>query len=177
MQRLLTRRPRILAAKLTGGHGRWVIPQTRLGSEYVPDFVIGDDSSLGYRWIAVELESTGAKIFNRNGDFSAALTHAVRQITDWRTWLRRNHDYAVRPLAEQGLGLLDIDVNVRGLILIGREAVLDPDTTERRRIYGEQQDIDIHTFDWLGRGPKHRLAAPDEEGRPEPPRSRRRPRR
>lgn len=37
MQRHLESNPRLLVQHLRGGHGRWVIPQKRLGSEYVPD--------------------------------------------------------------------------------------------------------------------------------------------
>ncbi len=56
IQAYLWDHPLMLVQHLGGGHGRWVIPKPRLGSEYIPDFIIGDRDSGGRRWIAVELE-------------------------------------------------------------------------------------------------------------------------
>ena len=49
-QRHLASNPLLLVQHLRGGHGRWVWSQKRLGSEYVPDFVIGEKSSGGFEW-------------------------------------------------------------------------------------------------------------------------------
>ncbi len=94
-----------LVEHLRGGHGRWAISQLRLGSQHVTDFMIGASHSLGADWIAVELESPRASIFTKAGNPTATLTHAIRQITDWRAWLTSNLSYATRPVAEGGLGL------------------------------------------------------------------------
>jgi len=134
---------------LGGGHGRWVIPTKRLGSEYITDFVIGERSSLGFEWQAVELESPAAPLFTKAGDPTKQLTHAIRQIQDWRVWLQRNQNYAARSKAEGGLGLTDIVADVPGLILIGRRAAVDPETQERRRQMSNDLQIDIHTYDFL----------------------------
>jgi hypothetical protein len=151
--------PNLLIEHLGGGHGRWVVPQKRLGSEFVTDFVIGERHSFGFQWQAVELESPLAPLFTKKGDFSADLTHAIRQITDWRTWIKRNQDYASRRREAQGLGLIDIDSTVRGLILIGRERDLDPTTNDRRRQLVQDLQIDIHTYDWVVRGSIGRIEA------------------
>src|SRR4051812_12551938 len=52
-----------LVEHLGGGHGRWAIPQKRLGAEFVADFMIGAAHSLGVDWVAVELESPKAVLF------------------------------------------------------------------------------------------------------------------
>jgi Domain of unknown function (DUF4263) len=80
VQSVLEEYPILLARALGGGHGRWVIPQKRLGAECVPDFIIGARSSLGYEWTLVELESPRGRMFKRNGDPSKELSHAIRQI-------------------------------------------------------------------------------------------------
>lgn len=149
MQRYLEANPYLLIQHLGGGHGRWVIPQKRLGAEHVPDFVIGDRHSFGFEWQVVEIESPSAVLFTKSGDPSRALNHAIRQITDWRSWLKRNQDYASRRREESGLGLVDIDGNVKGLIVIGRRATIDPSTNERRRQLCLDLKIDIHSYDWL----------------------------
>jgi hypothetical protein len=156
VQAYLERHPLMLTAYLWG-HGRWVIPQKRLGSEYVTDFVIGESSSAGFQWVAVELESPCARMFNKKGDPSGALNHALRQLREWRVWLEHNQNYAARSREEQGLGLTDISPRSEGLILIGRERELDPATNAHRRTLMEEARADIHTYDWLVRAAR-RLA-------------------
>lgn len=150
VQKYLEERPIMLVQALGGGHGRWAIPQKRLGSEYVPDFMVGEKSSIGFEWIAVELESPQAQVFNRgNGDPSRQLNHAIRQIQDWRSWLVSNQNYADRPRSENGLGLRNIDGNVPGLILIGRRSTQLENTNARRRQYQKDLGVKIRTYDWL----------------------------
>ena len=88
LQKYLEEHPPMLIQPLGGGHGRWVMSQKRLGSEFVTDFIIGERSSQGFEWTAVELESPTALLFNKNGDPSPVLRHAIRQVTDWRACLR-----------------------------------------------------------------------------------------
>lgn len=149
MQDFIQKRPIFLAQSLRGGHGRWVIPQKRLGAEYVTDFVVGEKSSSGFKWYGVELESPKACMFNSKGDPSRTLTHAIRQIMDWRSWLGRNQNYASRTRVEKGLGLTDISPSLEGLIIIGRRQDIDPETNSRRRQLEEDTRIQIHTYDWL----------------------------
>ena len=80
-----------LVEHLRGGHGRWAIPQQRLGCQHVTDFMIGAAHSFGADWVAVELESPRARLFTKEGNPTATLSHAVRQITDWRAWPRATY--------------------------------------------------------------------------------------
>ena len=98
---------------------------------------------------AVELESPQRPLFNRSGDPSRYLWHAIRQIVDWRVWLDMNRDYATRPPDQDGLGLEDINSSVAGLIVIGRRSQLDASRKAFRRALGSQLNIEIHTYDWL----------------------------
>jgi len=149
LQRHLEAHPMLLVQSLTGGHGRWVIPRQRLGAEFVTDFLVGERSSMGHEWLAVELESPRARMFTKSGDPSARLTHALRQITDWRAWLKNNQNYAARPRPESGLGLTGISPSLPALVLIGRRAETDEGTSARRRQMCEDLNVEIHSFDWL----------------------------
>jgi hypothetical protein len=149
LQGYLERHPEMLIQHLGGGHGRWVVPQVRLGSQHVPDFLIADADSGGRHWTAVELESPRRAMFNRNGDPSRFLWHAIRQIIDWRVWLELNRDYAVRSRDDQGLGLRDITSSVPGLILIGRSGSMSTNRRQFRNALGRQLRIEIHSYDWL----------------------------
>jgi hypothetical protein len=139
----------LLARLLGGGQGRWVIPKQKLGSQYVTDFVIGERSSIGFEWYAVELEGPRAKMYTKAGDPTGKLTHAIRQIQDWRAWLQRNQNYAARNRSENGLGLTDIVSDVPGLILMGRRNEIPANTEERRRQMGRDLNMKIHSYDWL----------------------------
>lgn len=162
MQKFLKEHPILLVQHLGCGNGRWVIPQKRLGSEYVTDFVIGERHSFGYDWYAVELESPKKKMFNKNGDLSACLNHAIKQITEWRGWIKRNNSYATNAKDKGGLGLTDIDFNVEGLILLGRRDDNNPSTHELRRSYVQQNNIKIRTYDFLLDKTMERVAAVKE---------------
>jgi hypothetical protein len=149
LQDFLQAHPTPLVLPLSGGHGRWVVPQKRLGSEHVIDFAIAEKSSFGFEWVAVELESPHARLFTRKGDPTAELTHGIRQIVDWRNWLSHNRDYATRPRDQSGLSLIDIDPQLPGWLIIGRRAELSDETRERRRAMSRDLNIRIHTYDWL----------------------------
>ncbi len=165
IQIFLESHPNFLVQHLGGGHGRWVIPQKQLGTEFITDFVIGERHSYGFEWQAVELESPSVHLFTKKGDPSAALNHAIRQVTDWRAWIKRNQGYASRRREMQGLGLIDIDSSVRGLILIGRERDVSSETNDRRRQLVQDLQISIHTYDWIVRGTIERITAIDQSHR------------
>lgn len=99
--------------------------------------------------MAVELESPRRKMFNQNGDMNQWLNHAIRQIIDARTWLTQNFSYANNPRDRGGLGLVDVDGTVPGLIIIGRRADVVSGTRLRRRQLMHEHRIGIHTYDWL----------------------------
>lgn len=149
MQIFLQENPFFLIQHLGGGHGRWVIPQKRLGAEFVPDFIVGERHSFGFEWEVIEIESPLAQLFTKAGNPSSTLNHAIRQIMDWRAWLKRNQNYASQRKEANGLGLTDIDCNTRGLIVIGRRNAVSPKTNELRRQLCLDSNIEIHTYDWL----------------------------
>ena len=149
LQSFLANNPWLLAAQLAGGHGRWVIPKKRLGAEHVPDFLVGERSSAGFEWFAVELKSPKAKMFTKAGDPTRYLNRAISQIHAWRNWLETNQNYAARPRTESGLGLTDISARLDGLIVIGRSKDIDESTNGRRREIARSDRIKIHSYDWL----------------------------
>ncbi len=150
MQHFLEAHPCFLVQNLAGGAGAWVIPQARLGADFVTDFLIAEIDYGRPVWYVVELERPQSRIFTKKGDPSSALTHAVRQIEDWRNWLSRNLDYASRPRHQAGLGLAEIEPGVEGLIIMGREHDIDATNNDFRRLSLERaHGVKIRTYDWL----------------------------
>ena len=149
VQQFLQAHPCILTHHLGGGHGRYCIPKESLGGKFITDFLLADLSSLGISWHAVELKNPKAKMFNKNGDPSYRLNHAMRQIRDWRGWLTKNLNEATNLQQDKGLGLIGIEPELDCLILIGRRKDLDENSLDVRRRINREMNGEIHTYDWL----------------------------
>ena len=148
-QQFLKEHPEFLVQTLGGGHGRFQMSQVRMGSEYVADFLVAEEHSLGIEWYLVELESPTLTMARADGEFRAELNHAINQIRDWRAWLGHNVDYARRPEASGGLGLIGIDSRAKGLVVAGRRQKFPPRYDEFRRQIANGEHIVIHSYDWL----------------------------
>ena len=149
VHRFLERHPQFLVQVLGGGHGRYQHSKKRLGSEFVPDFLIADLDSYGINWHAVELEAPCADVYRKDGLPTQHVHRAIAQIRDWKSWLRDNRDYARRARSENGLGLVGIDSRLPGLILIGRRVPFPERYNEFRREQADRYRILIHSYDWL----------------------------
>lgn len=157
MQEFLQENPRFLFQHLTAGRGYWVIPHKHLGAEHETDFLIAESDAGQLTWHAVEIERPQAPLFTAKGDPSAALTHALRQISDWRNWLSHNRDYASRSREHSGLGLANIDPELEGLVIMGRETKTNALTEQLRRRLMRENRVRIYTYDWLARRAQERL--------------------
>lgn len=140
-----------LLTTLLGGKERYCMSQKRLGSEYIPDFLIADVDSMGVRWILVELETPKSSIYLKDASTLDKFTRkGIDQIVDWRDWLTSNLGQAHRPRRMSGLGLFDIGSHSEGLVLVGRRNRFPAVTKDsKRRNAREKQNINIHTYDWL----------------------------
>lgn len=149
IQLFLQERPHLLATVLGGAQGRWVAPQVRLGGHYVADFFVADADSSGVRWLLVELESPRVPALLQGGQWAKETRYAMHQIEQWRHYLRENPDAARKRREDEGLGLVDIEAGVPGLILISRRSLVAGDPEWMRRSSRLNSGVDIHTFDWL----------------------------
>ena len=128
LQRFLASAPVLLGPLAPPGRTYWCFDRPRLGAEFVPDFLLASDTSAGFRWIAIELESPTVKALTKAGLPARALANALGQIRDWRTWLTDNVAYA-----RQERGLTDIDADCEAIVVIGRRSSLDPKQIKRYR--------------------------------------------
>jgi hypothetical protein len=148
-QQVLTAHPALLASLVIGNWQTYVIPKVRLGSEFVPDYLVLGLNSLGPQWLTVEIEAPHHRIEIASGDLSQATRHAVRQVVDWRDWLTDEIAYAQRTL-----GLYGLTNRAPGLVIIGRSEPSMERASERSRS-GEDSDIAIHSWDWLLRNARN----------------------
>ena len=128
LQRFLASAPVLLGPLAMPGGSYWCLDRPQLGAEFVPDFLLASATSVGFRWIAIELESPTVKALTKAGSPARKLADALGQIRDWRTWLTDNVAYA-----RQERGLKDIDGNCEAVVVIGRRSSLDPKRVKRYR--------------------------------------------
>jgi hypothetical protein len=87
-------------------------------------------------------------------------------LTTGGTGFPKNRDYAARPLERSGLGLIDIDPELEGLIIIGRDAEVDQRAiASRRRRLERAHRVKIETYDWLLSQASERLQVLDKRAR------------
>ena len=149
MHEFLENNPKFLVQVLSGGHGRFQRSKPRFGSDFIPDFLVAEGSSIGIEWHLVEIESPRCKVERADGNPTQAVHHAIGQVRDWREWLTSHLDYARRPMDQHGLGLIGINPNASGLIIIGRRQEYSPRYNEFRRQTIREARIVIHSYDWL----------------------------
>jgi hypothetical protein len=149
VQKYLEAHPQLLCSFLRSGHGEWIVPQMRFGSEYVADFVVGCGNSGGIHWHLIELESPTAKSVTKAGLSAKKFHVATRQIGSWRDWLQSNLDYARNPPAANGLGLKDISPRCSATIVIGRRSSVTPAFNAIRKRLHEESHIEVISYDNL----------------------------
>ena len=148
IQRFLSDHQHMLAC-LLGDRLMYSVALPRLGSQYVPDFVIAGVDSLGIRWVLVELETPNTAMYLKDGKrFSGKTRNALSQIVDWRHWLSQNLSYARSPKDRQGLGLIDITPKPPAVVVIGRRSGL-PAAGEAARHDSVERNIEVQTYDRL----------------------------
>lgn len=128
LHQFLAKSPQLLSAAFLT-----VVSKPRLGAEHVPDFAYEEAPG---RWLLVEIEPSTHALFSRKGDPTAALTHAVRQITDWRAWVNENIAYAQTVL--RGVH------KTTGLVVIGRAS---GEGAALKRYEGGLAEIRVVTWD------------------------------
>lgn len=117
LQSCLTKYPALLGASY-----RRVIPQHRLGSDFVADYALElTDGSID----VMEIEASTHSLYTKNGDPTVYLVHAEQQVVDWLAWLDEHSPYARAKLP----GLR----RACGIVVIGTRAGLNEEDGERLR--------------------------------------------
>ena len=121
-----------------------------LGKEFVPDFIIGDVGSVGFRWVLIELETPRSGIYLSKGDeLDKFARKGKNQIISWRNWIATQIAYARGRKSENGLRLFDIREKSEAIVFVGRRSKL-PDSKEAERHELRQSNaIATQTYDWL----------------------------
>jgi hypothetical protein len=70
-------------------YGGFVSSKFKLADKYIPDFVTIEHmiQALNTPITFIEIERANKKLFTKSGDPTSFLTHAVRQVQDWKAWI------------------------------------------------------------------------------------------
>ena len=167
--------------------GGYVMSKLPLGIKYVSDFVVFGyrnwTNDVGIHATLIELERPTGKLFTKAGDPAAVLTHALRQVQDWKAWLARNGDYfrrTVRSLLVEGspterlrssrslsgfyrdviIGALDDHVSYGFTVIAGRRQPMSlADRIRLDEMNNSLNGIRIMTYDALVEGWMRRLGS------------------
>jgi len=143
IQKFFEDNPVMLLRGLIRPHTAWVIPRPIFplpqGGGGVPDFVLCEWSSVGPRWIIVELESPTRSPVTKSS-IAAICYHAVEQINHYRGYLRDNAQYL------RANGWPGIHGECDGIVLIGRRT--DAPQAHRGRLADfRRQNIEVASYD------------------------------
>jgi hypothetical protein len=117
-----------------------MVPKQKLGIEHITDFIL---HRLDDQYVLVEIEKPQDRIFTQANDFSAAFTHALGQVLDFRSWVGQHGEYA-RSL------MPGISPAAVGLLVIGLRSKLSDDQARKLRAFNENSlTIRVVTFDDL----------------------------
>ena len=128
LQTLFAASPVLLGPLVPPGGNYWCLDRPELGAEYIPDFLLASITSVGFQWVAIELENPNAKALTKVGLPARKLAEALGQARDWRMWLTDNVAYA-----REERGLKDIDGSCDAFVIIGRRSSLDPSQIKKYR--------------------------------------------
>jgi hypothetical protein len=128
IHKFIKKNPSLLAYMMHGGKGNWLFSKPKFGCEYIPDFIMCTQDSAGFHWALVELESPNKKVLRNNGQQTSYLSNAIKQINEWRIWLRNNISYA-----HYQLEFFDIDAECPALIVMGRRKYITPELKDYYR--------------------------------------------
>jgi hypothetical protein len=146
LQRFFEQNPVALLFGLVRPHTAWVIPHPSLprpqGGGGVPDFIVCEWSSIGPKWILVELESPKKSPVTKTG-VSAICNHAVEQINDYRRYLRDN------ALFLRDNGWPEIHGECDGVVVIGRRTDARRAELSPKLAAFKKQAIEIVSYDRL----------------------------
>jgi hypothetical protein len=111
-----------------------------LGDDFITDFVI---RRMNDEYVAVEIENSTDKLFNKDGSLTADLMKAIGQVRDFQAWLGDNIAYAQTKLPHIR--------RPEGLVVIGRRPDLAPIMEKRlsEENFSRRGHIKVVTFDDL----------------------------
>ncbi|MCD6003832.1 DUF4263 domain-containing protein [Halomonas sp. IOP_6] len=110
------------------------------GSKFRCDFCWLNDNSDGPEWVLVEIEKPNMKLFNKSGDPSSALNHAIEQVKSWDRYFQQQPAEKNRVFGAVS--------RFRYVLVAGRRSDWQSkEAAQWRSHHNESSNIEIHSTD------------------------------
>lgn len=118
-----------------------IFAEVPFGQEYRCDFAWLNDNSDGPEWVIVEIEKPKVRLFNKNGDPSAELNHAIEQVKSWKRYFEQYPD--------RKREIFGCVLRFRFVVVIGtREDWQEKHAAQWRAFFNkDEKNIEIRTMD------------------------------
>lgn len=74
-----------------------IIPEFRLGAEYVADYLLLGRNSTGRQIVLVEFEGVNVDFCQKSkNEITVAVRNGITQIHDWKRWMEYNKQYMIQ---------------------------------------------------------------------------------
>ncbi len=126
----------------------FAISKLELSGALVPDFVlVSEKGSLGLEYTLVEIEKPSTSTITKAGNPSAGLTHAEKQVRDWKSWIH-THSQDVSRLFPSKFSH-ESAAHIKFLVIAGRrDGTSDKQELEKFKVSADRQ-YDIRSFDFI----------------------------
>lgn len=169
----LKEKPILLESEFSGfGFCYACIPEFEFGAEFRADFLLLRPDSPGWRIKLIELKSPDARLYTKRWTPAKPLLAAMKQIQDWREWVRQNEPYLRQRLSKiiyaapekkkeemrrhfkpspcHEIGNMASTLFINYVILIGRSSHLSNEELRLRSMDLQHHELaDIVTYDSL----------------------------
>jgi len=133
-----------------GIHFDFLISKFPLDTSRVSDLAYLTKSTIRWWFVLLELESAHKPLFTRRGKPSEGLKDAIAQVDDWKNFVHRHGSEVIRRIQPILYPLKKNKVYFKYAIIIGRNAELENNQSNRDMLDALQRDdLRIVTYDTL----------------------------
>jgi len=124
------------------------ISKLNLFGEYTPDFVLIDEKgSLGLEYTLVEIEKPSTITVTQQHNPASGLTHAIKQIRDWKHWIDRNSQQVGRLFPSKFSH--ESNAHIKFMLIAGKREKISHEQQAERIKQADEVGYDIRSFDYF----------------------------
>ncbi len=136
------------SAMCWGRNVYFTISKLNLFSQYTPDFVLVDEKgSLGLEYTLVEIEKPSTVTVTQQDNPASGLTHAIKQIRDWKHWIERNSQDAGSIFPSKFSH--ETNTHIKYMLIAGRRSNISHEQQAERVKVANEVGYDIRSFDFI----------------------------
>ncbi|MCP4752098.1 MAG: DUF4263 domain-containing protein, partial [Proteobacteria bacterium] len=108
---------------------------------------ISEKGSLGLIYTLVEIEKPNTKVITNQNNPSSGLSHAMKQIRDWKNWIEKN-SHSVDRLFPSKFSH-DSIAHIKYMLIVGKRSDINPQQELERIKIAQEIGYEIRSFDFI----------------------------